>query len=304
MDISSDSSSLGENGNIKTDIKTDIKIHIRIVSDIHLEYRKDKLPYIKPFNRDDLDNPLDITCCILAGDIGHPMASIYKEFLIQTKKDFNIVLVIAGNHEYYKQLSKLWSVDQIVEKISLVCNETKCIFLNRSSHIISLGSRNIRFLGCTLWTDIPLDMQYEISQELYDFRKIAVKPDPKIYSRSTIQDRLFTINDYLEFHKQDLSWLTQELEKDKETLTIVITHHAPLEKMLFPRYTRGFKDPINYAFANNLIKIVNNPIYAWISGHTHNFQETRVNNVLCISNCMGYPGESNVNYDENYEILI
>ena len=69
---------------------------IQIVSDIHIEYKKEEL------------NPLDFFTpsapyLILAGDIG----SFYKydqlkDFLQKTCKLFDHVIYVLGNHEYYK----------------------------------------------------------------------------------------------------------------------------------------------------------------------------------------------------------
>ncbi len=67
-------------------------MRIQYISDIHLEFFK-VLPkqIVRPV--------ADILC--LAGDIGYPFSSLYRDFLKQVSRDFKKVFLIAGNHEYY-----------------------------------------------------------------------------------------------------------------------------------------------------------------------------------------------------------
>ena len=90
---------------------TSIHKNIRVVSDVHLEH------YNTPPNFRDIITPgiNDILC--LLGDIGNPYQELYESFITWCKQNFSIVLVIAGNHEYYN--SSLDSTNNLIEKI---CN--------------------------------------------------------------------------------------------------------------------------------------------------------------------------------------
>jgi len=61
------------------------------VSDLHLEFRKKvlRIPPVAPF-------------LLLAGDIGYPCRSLYREFLRYAAHDFEKVFLVAGNHEFYQ----------------------------------------------------------------------------------------------------------------------------------------------------------------------------------------------------------
>jgi len=241
------------------------KVYVRLVSDIHLEFRNKEV-FISPFDKmDDI-----ITCCILAGDIGNPNSSTYYSFLTKMKKNFDYVLVIAGNHEYYKGDD----MNLINEKIYQVCLETGCIFLNQNSYKIG----NLKFLGCTLWSHIPPEDMINLKNGLNDFNKIK------------INNHLLTVDQYNELHQDHLSWLHSELNNvTPDESVIIITHHAPSYQMIQAKYQN---DKLNKGFVTNLEYMFKPPIIAWFSGHTHNSVTVTINNIECSSNCLGYPGEN------------
>ena len=90
-----------------------------------------------------------------------------------------------------------------------------------------------------------------------------------------------------EIHKKHVSWLTQEITTTREPL-LVLSHHAPNHQMN-GKYRNG---PYNSAFTTDLSHLFTNPVVGWICGHTHQNMTITVNNIPCMTNCMGYKGEN------------
>ncbi len=74
-----------------------------VFSDLHLEK--------KSFNTDLITeqeyNESTINICILAGDIGNPQQESFWTFIDQVCKIFDLVLFVAGNHEYFHSCIEL-----------------------------------------------------------------------------------------------------------------------------------------------------------------------------------------------------
>jgi len=132
-----------------------MKLHI--LSDLHLEFG----PFTPP--------ETDADIVLLAGDIHLGKRGL--DWAATTFAD-KPVLYVLGNHEYYgKALPKL--THSLVE---LAAN-TNVEILERSS----LQIDGVRFLGCSLWTDLRLQgdpwvASYAVEQAMNDYRKIRVNP--------------------------------------------------------------------------------------------------------------------------------
>lgn len=239
-------------------------MYLKIVSDIHQEYRK-KLYHLRPCPRPNI--------AILAGDICEPFSIRYESFLMSTRLNFDHVLLVAGNHEYYTKRS-IAEVDNYLDRI---CNLNDCVYLNRKVYSISHNKRNYNFMGCTLWSCI----------NKYDEREALLKLD--VFERMGI-----SIPEFNNLHSIDVEWVSQQI-KHYDNL-IAITHYAPLFSMALAR--RGISNPIG--FGTDLDNLVRSPIKIWISGHTHNCKRIIHNRTICISNCLGYPGEETGFDDDLY----
>jgi len=200
-------------GNVKTKamkiIKRFYSIKIRLISDIHLEKRKSF--HVQPFTI----NKNVTTVCVLAGDIGYPSMTNYRDFLKDTKSKFNHVLVTLGNHEYVD--------DNPEAAMSDICKETGCVLLNRNT----IKIHNYVFFGCVLWSFIPLKN----------------KPIPIVFKHNEKHYR------DLRWIKSVL-----EKCKDKDIKGIIgVTHYAPSFKMIHPRFKNKtnhhrFASDIEYIF--------------------------------------------------------
>lgn len=86
------------------------RLTLQYVSDIHLEKRL-ILPLI----------PRIATHIALLGDIGNPYQKSYADFLKKCSYEWEGVIVIAGNHEYFSHAEPdiLWQVTQICDHLKI-----------------------------------------------------------------------------------------------------------------------------------------------------------------------------------------
>ncbi|KAI8815528.1 Metallo-dependent phosphatase-like protein [Fimicolochytrium jonesii] len=244
---------------------------LQIVSDLHLEfYLKKPLP---EFTRhgDDL---------ALLGDIGKPWEPTYKNFIEREASRFDNVFLLLGNHEYYHRYAPVENILAEAEKVAACFQNVH--LLERSTFDLTASTR---LLGATLWSDID---SYA-SQRLNDFRTIRDKDGP------------LTLERYRQWHKRDVSWLEQELERCRQegVHAVVLTHHGPCQAMS----GKFFGDALNPAFVTNLERLFAPPAIAFASGHVHSNCDLEVNGIRSVSNAKGYPGEA-TGYKEDVVIDI
>jgi predicted MPP superfamily phosphohydrolase len=109
----------------------------QIASDLHIEFfresNKDLLPII----------PSKSKLLCLLGDIGYDDEK-YRSYIKEHAERFENVIIITGNHEYYK--SEYHTVNKNIEEFASKIKNVH--FLQKKSIIID----GIKFLGCTLWS--------------------------------------------------------------------------------------------------------------------------------------------------------
>lgn len=243
---------------------------IQIASDIHLDYR----PSYK------LEKLGDIL--ILAGDIGQPFKANYIEFL-KSLSEWKSVLLISGNHEYY---SAGHTKNQIDEKISELCSSLpNVVYLNKGVYQLD----NYVFLGTTLWTDIQNKPQ--VQTIMSDYSRIRVKKGQKKVKINP--------NDTMEWHRQELAWLLEQLEQYQEKQVLVITHHAPSYKscQIYHTLKKEKNDSlpcVDDAYATSLEWICDRytNLLFWFHGHVHQPLHYQLNQCQVICNPIGYPGQT------------
>jgi predicted phosphohydrolase len=135
-----------------------MKIRFQVLSDIHLEKRKDNSI---------LSHPIKAKYLILAGDIGNPLKKNYFDYLKFCSDQYHKVFLITGNHEYWK--------NSIHDTHSLIYNFTKQYnnihFLNNQHINFYHNNRLITIFGNTLWTwiDTPINSSDNILIKDFDF---------------------------------------------------------------------------------------------------------------------------------------
>jgi hypothetical protein len=127
----------------------------------------------------------------------------------------------------------------------------------------------------------------DVSRGMNDYQQIMF--DCTTWQDGTIHWRPIDISDTIGWHREDRDWLRYELEKDHPGSTVVITHHAPCKDFIDPKY--AIYGNLNAAYFTSLDDLVQKPISVWVCGHSHARMNFVKNDVLCVMNCAGYPGE-------------
>jgi hypothetical protein len=235
-----------------------------VFSDLHLEK--------KSFNTDLITeqeyNESTINICILAGDIGNPQQESFWTFIDQVCKIFDLVLFVAGNHEYFHSCIELTN--------SLLKSRETDKFKVLDKDGIYFPKIDTLILGCTLWSYIPKNAVWNVVKNISNYKAI---------SNFTIEKNNSLFVDHLKFIETHLK---QSTAKTK----IVITHHAPLIK---PCIKSMYLNSLSlHSYATNIPDIVKLANY-WIHGHTHYSLNTIHENCHVVSNQFGYIDNPNFN---------
>jgi Icc-related predicted phosphoesterase len=234
-------------------------MRIHLLSDLHLRFWKTPVPRV------------DADVVVLAGDTDERLHGIRwaKEAFGDTP-----VIYVLGNHEYYG--GALFKTNHQIQQ------EAE----GSTVHVLECGSvvlGGVRFLGCTLWTDLELYGDRYAGADavlpvMMDFRKIRVYPG---YRRAKPLD-------LAAIHRKSLQWLHEESARSSEPI-VIVTHHAPSSQSVAEEF-RG--DPVNAAFVSHLDAQVEQlaPLL-WVHGHTHRAFDYRIGQTRVICNPRGYPGE-------------
>jgi len=220
-----------------------------------------------------LDTNTDVDVLVLAGDIGvgHGNFEFARKILDQFNNDVEIIM-IAGNHEYYKgQYSERLGDYRLMGIL-----EDNIHFLENEEIIID----GVRFLGCTLWTDFVVK-EPEISQsEALILAQMNLSDFRSIYHGSTY----ITAATTLSFHLESRAWLEKKLSEDFPGKTVVVTHHGPSWACKHHEYGHNEASPCFYSDLTDLVKKAD----VWIYGHTHSNLDTTIGSCRLVSNQYGY----------------
>jgi hypothetical protein len=235
---------------------------------------------------------------ILGGDIlcarhfkkDGPLKKVYNDFLQRCVDNFDWVLYINGNHEYYGYNYE--GTHNVLKE-----NLPEGIHFMDDS-VVKIQDWN--FIGSTLWTDFrkenPLEMM-EASRFLNDYKTIRIGSNY----------RKLRPEDTLEFHKKSKQFLIEKLEQFKNDKVWVLTHHSPSYQSIHPKYRT---ERINGSYASDLDDLIlDNPqIKCWSHGHTHSSFRYYIGECEIICNPRGYFGHNtsglNLDFDQNLTIEI
>ncbi len=231
---------------------------------------------------------------VLAGDIGRGTHGIEW-----AKKSFpnKPTIYIAGNHEFYRG-----DISDIRE-IHKQAKASGIHFLEKEQVVI----HGVRFLGCTLWTDIAKwsedkvenartlmnDYQYIMAREWWrdkDNCQLAAKylnRDSKQLKKAGLFQPVVS---YL-MHIQSLAWLTRKLRQPFHGKTVVVTHHAPSYKST-EKETSEKRIILRSSYASDLEAFIlqyQDAIDLWLHGHIHQAVNYQIHGVPVRSNPRGYP---------------
>jgi hypothetical protein len=237
-------------------------MRIALLSDLHLSVH----PFEPP--RTDAD------VMVLAGDLGRPRAAI--DF---ARRYAQPTLFVAGNHEHYG--SDLVSTGSELRSLA---RGTAVQVLERREWI----HRDVRFLGCTLWSDHRLEATVEgrsvalqkAAEMVRDFSRIRVAADFQELFTPALSQLLF---------EQSVEWLDDRFAVPHDGPTVVVTHFAPSRRSIHPRFEGS---PLNGCFVSDLEeRIVRWQPSLWLHGHVHDSFDYRIGATRVVANPRGYaPG--------------
>ena len=230
---------------------------IQYASDLHLEFRA---------NREWLrDNPLEVTgdILVLAGDIMHiEDTSLFWDWV---SRNYKRVLVVPGNHEYYKMRDLTDYGSSFVKPI----HNNVAYFHNKVVRI-----EETDFILSTLWSHIEDSQTEVIWNGLNDFRMIK-------YDGLSL-----TPYDYDEEHAKCVEFIKNAVKESTAKHIVVVTHHAP---SLLTVGTVHLTSPLRSAFATDLHSLMEGGrIDYWVYGHSHTNINCEVFGTKIVCNQLGY----------------
>ena len=240
---------------------------LQILSDVHLELRN------KPIEVNRFSPYL-----ALLGDIGHPFSFLYREFVARMSQQFEHVILVAGNHEYYNTGKEQHTHQEIEAQIRYIAQSLKNVTFLQNESIMLDG---VRLLGTTLWTHIPAEKFDYVQYAMSDYNRCFL----------TSNGGRFTPAATSTWHDIATTYIDTQLRQYPNMPTIILTHHAPVSigEVHPPRFR---DDQLRCCYATNLTHFLKPPVVAWAYGHTHWPFDKQIQGVRVLSNPEGHAEES------------
>jgi len=206
---------------------------------------------------------------VIAGDIAHgPETTITTLTDICRNYDYEHILFVAGNHDYYN--AEKSTPDYIDEIYKSFFDEHKTIkFLTRNKSYVIDG---YRFIGCNGW--------------------YSVDNNPSWYTRFN-DSRCIGFSDGAmpeDLMDKDYNYLEREIKKSNEKC-ILVTHTAPFKEQAL--YKGEYTDVTQFYYNPKLGELASElNLVGWIFGHTHTPTLELKNGIPFVNNPMGYPREN------------
>jgi Icc-related predicted phosphoesterase len=256
-------------------------MRIRVLSDMHLEHCVACQVY--PVGEGDV--------LILAGDIlcakhlktdGY-IHAVYSRFLEDCSRNYEKVLYVLGNHEYYQ-----YNYEGAKRKIKENLPDNFCLL---DDDTVSIGDWD--FVGFTLWTDFRGENALEMMEaecNMNDYKVIRIGP----------KYRKLNANDTFGFHRKSRAYLLDQLGTLRDNV-FVISHHAPSYRSV----PHEFRNQANGAFCSDLDQlIIDQPqIKYWVHGHVHRAWNYTIEQCRVVCNPAGYPGQG-TGFDPDLTIVL
>lgn len=208
------------------------------------------------------------------------LASRYRSFIERISNEFQVVLTVAGNHEFY---FGTWNGD--VEYLRTFYSNYGNIHLLEMDHVIL---DDVTFTGGTLWTDCNnSDMltMCELNVRMNDYNKI--KSDLNRYSNITPEDTI-------ERHLETVRYLENILRENLTEKYVVIGHHAP--SPLSTKINNKENYCFNGAYMTDLTELIlqYQKIAYWVHGHVHQPFDYMIGSTRVVCNPRGYKGRQKI----------
>ncbi|MFG6666137.1 metallophosphoesterase [Halomonas sp. HNIBRBA4712] len=239
-------------------------MRLRVLSDLHLEHF--------PNGRVLDEVPADVV--ILAGDIHQKLEGFAWA---RARFPGMPILYVPGNHEFYGTClpNHREAMAREAERLGIELLDNRAVTLG-----------GVRFYGTTLWTDFALyadDPTHD--PRVTRHKAVTMMPDFQIVTDEYFN--VFTPEASQALHREAVKWLTRALDEPFDGPRVVISHHAPLDECIPPRYAG---DALSPAFASHLTALMGQ-MDLWIHGHVHEAVDSVHDGTRVVANPGGYPDE-------------
>lgn len=278
---------------------------IRLVSDLHLEFKK--------FHLEKIEGEKDMVL-ILAGDIfpvayfdrivTHPhhygdMEFVYDFFADICERHRHVIYVF-GNHEFYHG-----NFHQEHVNFAKHVQYQNLTVLEKSSFVLD----NVAFIGSTMWTDFgkgdPIVM-YNAKRGMNDYRVITQDDTYDENGLHSCPVGTLMPQTVLDFHNKARLQTFRLVRKHKKEghKVVLVTHHAPTAMSLDKRFLTGWGSELNSCYASDMgEELVSNGVDIAVHGHTHQNHRYEVGQCVVHCNPRGYNDE-NPNFAYDYVIEV
>lgn len=237
-------------------------MRIQFASDLHLEFDA---------NSDFLQNNPLIPCAnilVLAGDIGyleHPTYTTHP-FWDWASDNYKRVLVVPGNHEFYKG----YDLKNIVDGMEVPIRPNIHWYYNKA--VVIDGTL---FILTTLWSHIPDHAKTIIESRVSDFHCIRY------------DGHRLTPDKFNDLHRECIEFLKSAITHPAQNGRIIVSHHVPTLQCVAEEFNGSI---LNGAFSSDLDSLIEeSKADYWIYGHSHrNVGEVTIGRTKLISNQLGY----------------
>eukprot|EP00931_Biecheleriopsis_adriatica_P101326 TRINITY_DN76490_c0_g1_i1.p1 TRINITY_DN76490_c0_g1~~TRINITY_DN76490_c0_g1_i1.p1 ORF type:complete len:407 (-),score=19.75 TRINITY_DN76490_c0_g1_i1:199-1380(-) len=296
---------------------------LQIASDLHLEHYS-KLSEIDQNTKFSQIIVPSAPVLALLGDIGIPTHPIYRRFLLRQAEEFEAVLILAGNHEFYDvrppgpsikppeyptwsewlkaQALMKSSVQDMKSAIYAICAENPRLhFLDNTCVRFGNQPEDAALLCTTLWSHIPEAAMFEVQDTMNDYALIYNRIQEGDDSGGIIAKDMqnspicqLTPSHTTQWHSDAVSWLRSEIPRLQSSgcsCIGVLSHHAP--SLLGTSDPKHEGQVLGHAFGTDMDELYQfSAVRLWAYGHTHYNNDRDVEGCRLVSNQLGYQGET------------
>ena len=226
---------------------------------------------------------------LLAGDTAEVRnLPRYPSFFEEISEKFRDIFIIAGNHEFYGG-----SWETTIKTMQDVFAPWKNIRVleNEATEI----APDLVLFGATMWTDFNKENYGSMQECKHAMNDYALIREGAGFLQP---------NDVLNRYYESLHSIKFCVESYPTKKFIVMTHHAPSQKSIHPRFTDY--GPLNGGFCNDLDQFIwDHPnIKFWVHGHCHNSFDYKIGTCRVMCNPRGYGKENKFFFKKDFSFEV
>lgn len=245
---------------------------LRIYSDLHMDPA-----YFDPFIMPETNRDHE-TVLIIAGDAAEQRNAV--DWIHAATQRFKHVIYVMGNHEYYGGNIKR-TPEKIIEAFQDRYGSVPTNFNLLDSDTVEID--DVVFIGATLWTDFSKGnhlLMYQARGSMNDYRKIRHGSPAAPWAHKLTPQVVY------EIHNAHKRYIVDQVEKFQDRKLVVVTHHAPSELSIAPKYKGHHLNHLYYSDLSDIL--VDYDINLWVHGHIHHHVDYTIGGTRVVANPRGY----------------